>query len=205
MRANPDLKYSKDEMDYLLGGVVEGMQRVNKILPETNAEIRRIMEDTSIFCVSETDDNLLMWSHYAHNHTGAVIKFLALREVDSPLLAAQPVRYSAKIPRLTFASLMDFHQAIVSWLNAITLSKSEVWAYEKEWRVVTSLRNKAATHEILPYAPEEVGAVYLGCKMAAHDRTEIVDVTRHLYPSAKLFQAERHEHEFALVFSEIVP
>jgi hypothetical protein len=82
---NPDFKYSKEELAYLSGGILEGMQKVKKIAPEANAEIRRVMADTSIFCISETNDNILMWSHYAANHTGVVIKFLALAEVDSPL------------------------------------------------------------------------------------------------------------------------
>ena len=84
------------------------MQRAIKISPETNAEIRSVMADTAVFCLSETHDNLLMWSHYAQNHTGAVIKFLSLPEVDFPIIVAQPVRYTRQMPLLTFAALMDF-------------------------------------------------------------------------------------------------
>jgi hypothetical protein len=78
---NPDLKYTEDQIAYLRGGVIEGMQRAIKISPETNAEIRGIMADTTVFCLSETHDNLLMWSHYAQNHTGAVIKFCHFRKL----------------------------------------------------------------------------------------------------------------------------
>ena len=60
---------------------IEGMQRVSQSLSQANAEIRRITSDTTLFCVSESQDNLLMWSHYAQNHTGAVIKFLSLADV----------------------------------------------------------------------------------------------------------------------------
>ena len=144
-----------------------------------------------------------MWSHYAQNHTGAVVKFLALPEVDSPLMLAASVRlYREHMPRLSFASLLDFYEARARVLETITLSKSEVWSYEKEWRIVAALRDKTLDHEILPYAPEEVGAVYLGCRMAAEDRSEIVDITR-LYRSATIFQAEKHEGEFALRFDEV--
>lgn len=201
--ANPNLEYSAEDLAYLLEGELEGMQKVATIAPETNDEIRRIMADTSIFCLSETHDNLLMWSHYAQNHTGAVIKFLALPEVDSPLIVAQPVRYSEHMPRLKFASLLDFYEARMNVLETITLSKSVVWSYEKEWRIVASLRDKTLDHEILPFAPEEVGAVYLGCKMTPEGRSEVIDVTRSHYPNAAIFQAEKHHGEFALEFREL--
>jgi len=116
---------------------------------------------------------------------------------------AQPVRYSEQMPRLNFASLLDFYEARMAVLETITLCKSEVWSYEKEWRIIAALRDKSQSHEILPYAPEEIGAVYLGCKMTAEDRIEIVDIARSRYPKAAIFQAEKHESEFALLFGEI--
>jgi Protein of unknown function (DUF2971) len=124
-----------------------------EIEPEINSEIRNIMADTAILCLSETHDNLLMWSHYAKNHTGAVIKFLSLAEVDSPLICAQPVHYMARIPRRTFASLMEFSKALKEIVQSITLIKSEVWAYEKEWRIIASLRNKTQSYECPASAP----------------------------------------------------
>ena len=99
---NPDIKYTEDHLAYLRGGVIEGMQRVMAYMPQANEEIRQLMADTSVFCLSETRENLLMSSHYAQNHTGAVIEFRVLPEVDSPTLAAKPVRYSNKTPRLGF-------------------------------------------------------------------------------------------------------
>ena len=71
------------------------------------------------------------------------------------------------------------------------------------WRVVAGLRDKRQSYEILPYAPEEVGAVYLGCKMANDDKEEIIEITRRLYAQAKLYQAEKHPRELALIFAEI--
>ena len=179
------------------------MNRVIAIDPQANAEIRKVMADTTVFCLSETYDNLLMWSHYAHNHTGAVVKFLSLSEVDSPLVLAERVHYSAEIPRLEFADLFSASILQHQMIKVLTLTKSEVWDYEKEWRVISGLRDKTKEFEILIYAPEEVGAVYLGCKMARRDKDVLVDIVRCKYLKAKLFQAEKHNREFRLVFNEI--
>jgi hypothetical protein len=203
IRQQHDLQYTEEELAYVRGGVVERMERATNVSAEINAQIRSVMADTSIFCVSETHDNLLMWSHYAQNHTGAVIKFLALPEVDSPFIVAQPVRYTTRMPRREFASMLDFQKSLMEIVELITLTKSDVWAYEKEWHIVAALRDKTQSYEILSYAPEEVGAVYLGCKMAEDDREELIGITRRLYPQAKLYQAEKHPREFALIFSKI--
>jgi hypothetical protein len=183
--------------------MIEGMRGAIKNVPIMNAQIRSIMSHSTVFCLSETHDNLLMWSHYAQNHTGAVIKFLALIEVDAPTIVAQPVRYAEQIPQLEFDSLMNFEEVPREIINIVTLTKSKVWAYEKEWRIVSRLRDKTKSYEILPYAPEEVGSVYLGCNVANEDKEEIIEVTRRMYAGAKIFQAEKHEREFALTFSEI--
>ena len=45
--------------------------------------------------------------------------------------------------------------------------------------------------------------MYLGCNIAKEDKEEIIEVTRRLYWKAKLFQAQKHEREFALTFNEI--
>ena len=203
IRQQHDLQYTEAELAYVREGVVEGMKRATNISAEINAQIRSVMADTSIFCVSETHDNLLMWSHYAQNHTGAVIKFLALPEVDSPLIVVQPVRYTIRMPRREFASMLDFQKSLTEIVELITLIKSDVWAYEKEWRIVAGLRDKTQSYEILSYAPEEVGEVYLGCKMAEDDKAELIEITRRLYPQAQLYQAEKHPREFALIFTKI--
>ena len=203
LKDNPDFAFSEDEQNEIIDSQLEGMQNVIKWIPKANAEIAKIMANVSIFCVSETHDNLLMWSHYAENHTGAVIKFLALPDVDSPLLMAQPVHYSEHFPRLEFTGLRNSEEARRRLYEMITLTKSHVWAYEKEWRVVGGLRDKSQTHELLPYAPEEVGEVYLGCKMSTADREEIMMITRSRYKAAKIFQAEKHDTEYELRFKRI--
>jgi hypothetical protein len=200
---HPDIQYSAENFAYLEGGTLQGMQNLKKIASQSSAEIRRIMSDTTIFCISETHDNILMWSHYAANHTGAVIKFRAASEVDSPLLLAQPVRYSQEMPRLSYDTMMDSELGRDEILKTVTLSKSEVWAYEKEWRVWVTLRDKTQTYEIIPFAPEEVGAVYLGCKMPDADKARIADITRRKCPKAGIFAAEKHPSRFELIFKEL--
>ena len=98
---------------------------------------------------------------------------------------------------------MDLNEATENVLDTISLSKSEVWAYEREWRVIAGLRDKTQKYEILPFAREEIGKVYLGCRMANESRQEIINVTRCMYGTATIYQTEKHGTEFALTFREV--
>jgi hypothetical protein len=201
--ANPDFEFTDADIAEILEGEMEGERNVIAQIGRFNADLRQVLADTSIFCVSDTDHNILLWSHYASNHTGVVVELLALQSVDSPLLVAQPVRYSSHIPRLTFDTLFDQEDAKREIVDVGTLTKSDAWAYEREWRVVTTLRDKAQSFEIIPFAREEVATVYLGCRITPEDRAEIIGITRLGYPRAKILQATKHEHEFALTFHEV--
>lgn len=87
------------------------------------------------FCaLSETPDNILMWSHYASSHTGIVIGF------DFPNIDYhfQKVRYLSNLPKL---SLKHYAKVLMNkdynpefFIKDISI-KSKEWNYEKEWRV----------------------------------------------------------------------
>ena len=51
-----------------------------------------------VYCVSETHDDILMWSHYSDCHKGAVIKHKCLAEHDRAICAAVPIEYDTDIP-----------------------------------------------------------------------------------------------------------
>ena len=169
-----------------------------------NEALELLLSDTSIFCLTEDHDNLLMWAHYADNHKGGVIKFLPVEQVDSPLLLAKKVVYSASSPAMEFTNLLDntaeFRRAII---DTITLTKSIDWQYEKEWRVVTALRNHVKKYEILPFAEEEVGGLYLGCRIPEKNKSELIEIIAEKYPWAPIYQAIPKKSEFSLTFEQL--
>lgn len=97
------------------------------------------------------NDNLLMWSHYASNHTGFVIEL----ETDhlffnDPHRHLYQVPYEQIRPGITLKECEELVAEVSSYLkgrkhvdevkieNLIQLfSKSPHWAYEDEWRLLT--------------------------------------------------------------------
>jgi len=124
---------------------------VTELLEQEDAKVlfRNILPTSlsaqiGILSLAERPDNLLMWSHYAQNHTGFVIEFDEEHsffksasdgtEHKNPL-TLQRVQYSVGRPkRPLINSIKDFEQN-PSWY----LVKSEEWQYEHEWRMMRPL------------------------------------------------------------------
>jgi hypothetical protein len=107
-----DAKQSKRKMpkDILKQQTKSFNAETVRMLTERLAEINnwwyRSSKASRVLCLAEDQENLLMWAHYAKNHTGAVIKFKCLPELDSPLITARKVDYSCKPP--VIAELNDY-------------------------------------------------------------------------------------------------
>ena len=163
-----------------------------------------------VFSVSEEKDNLLLWAHYGESHTGVVFEFLVLPQEDNPLCVAEPVIYSEAPPSLhTQEDWIDETMGI-SNLNHEELYfryayvKSDVWAYEKEWRVWDLIpERQEALYSEYPLRDKEIAAVYLGCKISPDDKTELLTLMSQKQPHAKIFQARKASDEFRLDFQEL--
>ena len=163
-----------------------------------------------VFSVAEENDNLLMWSHYGDYHTGVVFSFRVLPHEDNPLCVARPVVYRNAPP--SFFTEQQWLDDIVGvrQLDPTQLYyqyayvKSEVWAYEREWRVWDLLPQPLPTlHSNYPLRDKEVEAVYFGCKIARESKDAIASLVSTKCPEAKLFQARKRPDEYRLEFNAI--
>ena len=65
-------------------------------------------------------------------------------------------------------------------------------------------RDKTQAYEIVPYAPKEIGEIYLGCKIIDKKKERILEIARSKYPESMIFQAEKHKANYELVFRELI-
>lgn len=124
-------------------GIHAGSQVWHQLKKTVNKEIRSLRDTfeqmkmtTGISCLSELDDSLLMWAHYASNHSGMCVEY-DLLEINKQLgFSPVPVIYSND--RASFNSI---HEATIDadttgvLIESLT-SKSLEWGYEKEWRII---------------------------------------------------------------------
>lgn len=118
-------------------------------------------QDMGVFCLAETINNVLMWSHYGANHYGIALQFDFRQGNAEQLLPIWKVDYQPVRPVIA-----DMHIAIQERPLADALAiKADFWRYEQEWRVMKA--DKART--ILPFDRSIITGIALGAKCTAEN------------------------------------
>jgi Protein of unknown function (DUF2971) len=95
----------------------------------------RFRSGTGILCLTETADDPVMWTHYAHNHTGFVVGFDGRSEFfrdDARQLG--PVHY-------TEPGTVDLPKGLSPDLH-LCFYKAPDWKTEREWRCVRTFESR---------------------------------------------------------------
>lgn len=183
------------------------------VIQKTQADYREhwrteLLPSLRVFCVAEEKNNLLMWAHYAKDHTGVAFEFWSLPAEDNPLSVAEPVQYCTSPP--SFFSETEFIDDLFSIKKLDFKSlyrryasyKSNDWAYEREWRVWYPL-SKSIAYDDMPIRESEFRAIYLGCRMNSDMRTKILALIRESFPKTRIFQAMLKEQAYELEYVEL--
>lgn len=144
----------------------EQMKRYN-IKTITN-ELRKIR----VRCFIEENNNIintppflntLMWAHYANSHKGICIKY-SINE-DSPLLCNKDMGnlIKGRLDHVIYSDILVENKGVLDYEDCF-LTKSTVWEYENEYRLVYYDAQKDAKHYTIPL--NELGlrieAIYFG-------------------------------------------
>ena len=118
-----------------------------------------------MICASLVNDSILMWSHYADNHTGVVLAFDTTQEPFSAINKAcvLTVNYSDKKP-----DYYHFHKtpAFQKELFSVASTKASAWSYEREIRIMVPASPKVLRDmKFLPVMP---GAILAFSSAVAH-------------------------------------
>lgn len=78
-------------------------------IAELIQQFKRRKDSTKVSCFSNINQNILMWSHYAQNHTGVCIEFNEeiLKRTFRGDSVIEPVRYRRKIKSLNFSKYQE--------------------------------------------------------------------------------------------------
>jgi hypothetical protein len=117
----------------LAPGLFEGMDRAERLIPETQEQFRAVVADLKLLCLTEVYDNILMWAHYGKEHTGAVIELKCVERLDSAWGAAKPVRYEANMPLLIDEEKLVAMMSGVGALADERLFENSVFVKAADW------------------------------------------------------------------------
>lgn len=155
---------------YMSQSLTETAEQFTKAIPLLERQLEMMREQFALFCVSKTNKSLLMWAHYAHDHTGCVLGLRCLPDLDRPLCAVKEVKYLSEFPLV--ATLPEYVRHLTGQSELDTsaiferfaLAKSDDWSYEQEWRGLSLLTNRQSGFDLDPLLPEELDAVYFGAR-----------------------------------------
>lgn len=116
----------------------EALEGAERNMPKTHADLRAVLGELKLLCLSEVHDNLFMWAHYGENHTGTVLEFSCIDRLDSAWGAAKPVRYRENMPVLAdegkLVMLLSCEGSIAApeLFEEAVFVKAIDWQYERE-------------------------------------------------------------------------
>lgn len=92
-----------------------------------------------VYCVSEKNDDILMWSHYSDNHKGVCLEFDGMSHL---MAEAMQVQYSSERPIINRLK----ENSAEPMMKKALLTKSQHWSYEYEWRIIHQVTGCGVVH-----------------------------------------------------------
>lgn len=182
--------------DKLKQEIVHGLIEKGKLIALVRNALHESLETTNekvgILCLSETCEDILMWSHYADGHQGIVLEF-DFTVLSSTAQKVNKVDYTDKYP--TVADWLAALEQKIPMGDLFLFRKAEDWRYEKEWRCVINISDE---NRIRKYPKQMLTGIILGCRTSEGNRDRIkmwLDANK---MNTKIYQAIKHDEKFAL-------
>jgi len=187
----------KEIYTYVKEVIIKGRERdVLEEMLETSRERDEIRKKFGVCCFSEKRDNILMWAHYAEQHTGFCLVFDIENDFFRPIVRALKVKYNTNLPELNVMKLSNYSR---EELSDKLLTKANDWEYEQEWRII-EIENGPG---IKNFPEEALSGVILGCRISQENKENLLSWCTNRKHSPTLYETKEKQKEFGLDISKI--
>jgi len=143
-----------------------------------------------VFSMSQINDNILMWSHYANQHEGFCIEFVrSSNNLLGDIEITRPVDYHFNYPEVE--PLDSDGNIDHSIFRKMLFTKAKNWSYEKEWRLTYDEGNKEEQ------LPADISSIIFGLRMPEEHKNTIRNILAD-QPNIRFQQATEEEYQFRL-------
>lgn len=192
---NNDKKMSRKDATTLANDIMQKYPNIGDFVQEQLEKTKQnIRCKTSIFCIAEKCDILLMWAHYADSHKGVAIGFDISKLEDK--FFPYKVKYDQQIPQIKY--LTEKNNFLMKW----ALTKSDHWAYELEHRMI--LPNRPNTDKI-QFPKEAFKEIYFGVNVNITERNSIIKEMLKNGFNPDFYQEILNQQEYKIKFNKIDP
>lgn len=155
---------------------------------EGKAGLERLLNKTGVFSMSEKNDDILMWSHYADGHKGICVEF-QITDRSPEYVLPDRVTYQDRLPEINAYKTSDKEK-----VRRLLYTKARHWEYEKEWRIV----NMHTRLGVQRFPEGLLTGVIMGCDISKESRDLVLDMIGHHCCPVRLRHARRSPDRFAL-------
>ena len=204
-----------------------------EITDEVINKIERLGDIAYLKSFSEEKNNLLLWAHYAQNYSGMCIEYDFSKLPEDLLYHFFPIYYSPKrlISRKLERAIVEHEDLkrmnedncypndceFIKDIMSLFLTKSTVWDYEKEWRMVATHPQVFNVAEDLDDDQEVfyrinsqqisvagcIKSVYLGPQMKQNIKEHIVEICRDRLGNIPVYSTKLSKDKYELEYSPI--
>lgn len=159
-----------------------------------------LSKSIGIVCLTKNNKNVLMWSHYADQHKGAVIGF------DGNKLSNKifKVNYGLSRVKIKYGQLNNPENVLPLFLR-----KSIDWEYEDEYRCFYDLNScikiknddsKSGFLYLQSLPDGAIEEIVFGCRVSQEDKDSLLQIINEKYnaENIRLRQASIHNTEFSI-------
>jgi len=185
-------KRSKQEILTYVEMEIMAKRMDETVLNEAMEKSREILRKRfGICCFSEKRDNILMWAHYAKQHTGFCLEFDIDNDFFRPITRAIKVEYDAIWPELNVMRLDSYPEGELGKKLPI---KANDWEYEQEWRIMDYEKGPG----IQNFPEDALSGVIIGCRISEENRENVFEWCRKRNHPPTLYEAREKQKEFGL-------
>ena len=186
-------EFSQEQVTNLVEKKIrEGAHRDLRFLDQIDDDAQRErINKTGILCLTASPTNILMWSHYADSHKGCCLEFSTGTRIFEH---AQDIKYFPEYPNLRY---IDYYGDSSVHAELKWFTKSELWQYEDEWRVINP--NGPG---LCKFDEKSLTGIVFGYWMTAENKALLTKLVQERSPRVKLYQAVPKNRQFEM---ELLP
>jgi hypothetical protein len=151
------------------------------------------LRSTGVFSLSARNDHILLWSHYASSHQGVCLGF-AHSTAEAFFGRALEVNYELERPVVN-----PIRESALERFKKTILTKSSMWDYEKEWRVIEYGNGPG----IYKFQPELLRFIILGAAISNDHKNKILEWVSRRKTKLQVLQASFDRLEFKINLTEV--
>ena len=151
----------------------------------------KTMQAAGVFSFAGDPRSIMMWSHYAKEHTGICLQFEIARDPRT-MLSAIPVDYTNQYP------IHNWIKNSTEELKRVLLAKFKAWEYEGERRIVIAYGARTK----IPFLPQALVSVIFGVRATDNIITAVrelvVERIQRGLPPIRFYRATKHDSSYKL-------